>query len=293
MANKQEFSTTSFGRYLRTMRLSRGFDNINDYARHYQLPITAGYYRDIENGRRILNISSAEQICLALKADLHEFIYHFLEGMVPEPVFKQLKAPNSSLNKSSGKKNAGFVKDKQTAFLASQIAFLDDEIAKVLETDIKLLDLLSFIYLNSPQGITRDQLEKFIIGRYAQLSSDEIVALFTHHGLVQTLNDSSGKIRIIATKQSINWTSHRKVSRLWKLHRLKTAIERKYSTNKLLSNSTSVKYGIAQIRKSQVSKMIQKLAAYEQTVLNAPTNISKENQTHFLSLAIIFRPEYR
>jgi hypothetical protein len=74
---------TDLGNYLRLLRLERGFDNVSDYIRAYAPPISSSYYRDIENGRRLLSLDSATQVCRSLEADTHTFFYNLLCDALP------------------------------------------------------------------------------------------------------------------------------------------------------------------------------------------------------------------
>lgn len=77
---------THLGNYLRETRLSRGYTNVNEYLRKYQLPISYVYYRDIEIGKRKIGLESAKVLCEALKVDYRVFYSHLLKDLLPDEV---------------------------------------------------------------------------------------------------------------------------------------------------------------------------------------------------------------
>lgn len=79
-------SGTHLGNYLRETRLSRGYTNVNEYLRKYQLPISYVYYRDIEIGKRKIGLESAKVLCEALQVDYRIFYSHLLKDMLPPDV---------------------------------------------------------------------------------------------------------------------------------------------------------------------------------------------------------------
>lgn len=66
--------------------MSRGYTNVNEYLRKYQLPISYVYYRDIEIGKRKIGLESAKMLCEALKVDYRVFYSHLLKDLLPEQV---------------------------------------------------------------------------------------------------------------------------------------------------------------------------------------------------------------
>ncbi|MBX9769794.1 MAG: hypothetical protein K2X29_00395 [Candidatus Obscuribacterales bacterium] len=79
-------SGTHLGNYLRETRLSRGYTNVNEYLRKYQLPISYVYYRDIEIGKRKIGLESARVLCEALHVDYRVFYSHLLKDLLPAEV---------------------------------------------------------------------------------------------------------------------------------------------------------------------------------------------------------------
>lgn len=77
---------TNLGNYLRETRLSRGYTNVNEYLRKYQLPISYVYYRDIEIGKRKIGLESARVLCAALHVDYRVFYTHLLKDLLPKDV---------------------------------------------------------------------------------------------------------------------------------------------------------------------------------------------------------------
>ena len=86
-------SKTGLGNYLRLLRLERGFDNVSDYIRTYTPPISSSYYRDLENGRRLLSLDSAIQVCQSLEADTHAFFYNLLRDLLPSEAREIIVSP--------------------------------------------------------------------------------------------------------------------------------------------------------------------------------------------------------
>ncbi len=77
---------TNLGNFLRETRLSRGYTNVNEYLRKYQLPISYVYYRDIEIGKRKIGLESAKVLCAALHVDYRVFYTHLLKDLLPKDV---------------------------------------------------------------------------------------------------------------------------------------------------------------------------------------------------------------
>ena len=66
--------------------MSRGYNNVNEYLRKYQLPISYVYYRDIEIGKRKIGLESARVLCEALQVDYRVFYSHLLKDLLPPDV---------------------------------------------------------------------------------------------------------------------------------------------------------------------------------------------------------------
>ncbi len=66
--------------------MSRGYTNVNEYLRKYQLPISYVYYRDIEIGKRKIGLESAKVLCEALHVDYRVFYTHLLKDLLPAEV---------------------------------------------------------------------------------------------------------------------------------------------------------------------------------------------------------------
>jgi transcriptional regulator with XRE-family HTH domain len=297
MAKKEEVAT-SFGRYLRSLRLSRDFDNINDYVRHYKVPITASYYRDLEHGRRTLDINSVEQISAALQADLHEFMYYFLEDMIPKAVLEQLNVPPSLQSQSLSAKviddpSQRTIRASEDSLFANQPAQLHNEIAKIFESDIEFFNLLLFIYESSTNGVTKAQIKKFMQNRPMNISIDEALNTLVKHKLIEVNdNANSDNVKILPLRKSVYFQGHSNLNKLWFFSQLDESIAEKYEQSPA-SAGTPVKFGMAGVRRSQIDGLIKVLANCAQTVYDLQTYPSKEDPICFFSVKVSLRPEYK
>jgi transcriptional regulator with XRE-family HTH domain len=73
-----------FGQFLRALRLSRGFTNINEYLRRYPLSISTVHYRYLESGSRKVGVDAAQELCTELQADAKSFYHNLLKDWLPE-----------------------------------------------------------------------------------------------------------------------------------------------------------------------------------------------------------------
>lgn len=78
--------TNFLGEYLKALREERGFNNIREYVRHYNLPVGYVYYTEIESGKKYLALETGRQLCEALNADILSFYSQLLKDILPEEV---------------------------------------------------------------------------------------------------------------------------------------------------------------------------------------------------------------
>lgn len=78
--------TNYLGEYLKALREGRGFSNIREYVRHYNLPVGYVYYTEIESGKKYLALETGKQLCDALNADILAFYSQLLKDILPAEV---------------------------------------------------------------------------------------------------------------------------------------------------------------------------------------------------------------
>lgn len=86
--------------YLKSERIKRGNLSTPKYLEKYpEVPISKGYYNELESGRQMIKFDNAEALCQGLKLNREEFYYYLLKDVLPEDVFNTLirTVPQSTL----------------------------------------------------------------------------------------------------------------------------------------------------------------------------------------------------
>ncbi|MBX9722625.1 MAG: helix-turn-helix transcriptional regulator [Candidatus Obscuribacterales bacterium] len=91
----------SFGKYLKTLRKTRGYASVNDYLSAYCLPISEAYYRDLEAGRNKASLDMAGALCRALKAEPKEFYLYLLHEVLPEDIASLIVRPENGATQTN------------------------------------------------------------------------------------------------------------------------------------------------------------------------------------------------
>jgi len=146
---------TSLGSYLLTKRLTRGGDNLTQYMNQYSISdvLSESYYRDLEAGRKLIRLQSAEALCEKLDLDRKSFYYYLLKDLVPEDVFEQLVSQSAIETFKSASERSSKLEQYNKDMAKSLINSLSDDITDLsghaidnLKKDDALLSVLHFIY---------------------------------------------------------------------------------------------------------------------------------------------------
>lgn len=148
-------SKTNLGLFLYSVRIRRGYEGIGEYLKNYEnFPISETYYRDIETGRKIIKIDTAEKLCNALKLEQKEFYYHLIKDVLPIDIFKDLLKPveTTSFNAASEEidklqQNVNVLRRAFEKKLLDDVYEVDDDIVDYLDNNFEILPLVHFIYM--------------------------------------------------------------------------------------------------------------------------------------------------
>ncbi len=146
---------TNLGQYLYSERIRRGYNLISEYLKNYtNIPISEPYYRDIENGRKIIKVDKAETLCRALKLNKKEFYFHLLSDVLPSDVVKELLKPVTGTTFKVASEEFNKLDQKITVLrkayekrLVGEPYIVDEEIVKYLDENFEILPLIHFIYM--------------------------------------------------------------------------------------------------------------------------------------------------
>lgn len=105
--------TSSLGKFLLNLRLSRGHENIKAYVQEYNLPISSTYYRDLELGKKQVSTETAKILCDALRADESDFYRSLLQDIIPAKALSMLTAVSITEQDTIEKSNAQNVDQAQ------------------------------------------------------------------------------------------------------------------------------------------------------------------------------------
>jgi|GEM_PF-3461632 len=292
--SRTRVTTTNFGNYLRRLRLSRGFDNVSEYLQKYRVPITASYYRDIENGRKTLGLETAEVVCRGLEADSHEFFFALLTDLIPGRVMSTLNAPKVQEGDSSAVATSPNLVDEKSLpyyWLPHQVMYLNDQAAAFFENNIETLNCLLFICLNNPSGVTERQLAAFLEEKGIRLTVDELVGKFLEFELVKVTVEN-GMRRIKSARLWVNHQAHQRLTKSWISRQIVAAVRQPRVTEALEDNQAYVSYGMGHVRKTQVKELLGAIENCVSAVKGADRFISEENPPCLFALSVAHRPQY-
>jgi len=146
-------TSTHLGNFLRSVRLSRGYTNVNEYLRNYKLPITYVYYREIEIGKRKLGLETAKGLYEALDVDAKAFYYHLLKDILPVEVTEHFKYVLPVSQRLSGEELAQEKEHISEAYrdsfldtLRLNFTMMDDQATDYFKERLDLLPLIWSIY---------------------------------------------------------------------------------------------------------------------------------------------------
>jgi len=253
--------STHLGNYLRSVRLNRGYTNVNEYLRSYKLPITYVYYREIEIGKRKLGLETARSLCEALDVDSKAFYYHLLKDILPGDVTEHFKHMLPAGQRLSGEELA---QEKQSIDEAYRTSFLDalrlnftmleKEATKYFKENLDLMPLLWCIH-NEPETTEAD-LESVAKTNGIDKSISKILDDFKRIGLIEVVSEKGVKTvrRLLPT---IAWRD-RQLHSSYLLNETEKTIEQ--HKNAESGDEPTIKYGMAMLTDEQRKRVMSLIA---------------------------------
>lgn len=280
---------TFFGTFLSELRVSRGFANINEYLRHYPVPISSVHYRHLESGNRKVSVDSAKELCETLQADSKVFYYNLLRDWLPE----EFMAHFDSLSKSREHMQEAY----QKAILQasdSQILYPSTEACDYLNDHFELIPLLWFVY--SMQVVNLEQIRQVAKLNGIAEPVEQVMHEFEKLGLIQIESVQPNEIVVRRLKASISFM-HDKLGTRILLHETNRSLGH-YSEarNPLLKDSILI-YSLmslsAENRQIIFSRIQDFIRAAHETIQESADVQSEKLDPVFYSFVYAPRHQYR
>jgi len=192
--NVKKKKETNLGRYLYSIRIQRGFANISDYLRKFELPISDVYYRDIESGAKIVSLETADRLCRALQTDRHVFYFHLMSDLLPADVVGKLIKPIADETFSSLEERQALLERDKTIyreafakFMLSETYILSEDAVRLLSERIHLMPVLHFLY--AVESATAEQLASILDQNSIPESLEEVADIFAGTGMALVEGD--------------------------------------------------------------------------------------------------------
>lgn len=158
---------TNLGKYLYSCRMLRGGSNIGEYISEYDLGgvISESYYRDLEAGRRVVKLDTADKLADQLDLDKIVLYRHLLRDLLPATVFRDLGLESQDVDASFSTVEAEFIRQRED--LAKEAGVkrvalralvrssgdcemeIDDATVDALDKNFDILPVIHFIYMTS------------------------------------------------------------------------------------------------------------------------------------------------
>lgn len=186
-----------FGRYLYSLRIRRGYENISDFLQDHTLPISGNYYRDVEAGRKLPGFEKANELFEALPYkdddDRYEFFWHYLKEVLPEEVHDKVLTPRVDTSFRNVKNAQELLEydlrmHRDAAAIArfEQTHVSTDDQVSLLEKHYELMPLLHFIYMVS--NATEDDIDDVCSKNSITNNKEEIDEFLTGIGVEISTN---------------------------------------------------------------------------------------------------------
>lgn len=188
-------NSTKFGNYLVSLRIQRNYKSISLYLNDYKLPISEGYYRELETGKSLPSLDMAAALYKSLQADSGTFYNFLLQDLLPSHIVAML-APISGdepEDSVSYKDCAISPKGQDSGNLTIS---LNSEASEFFKNHTHLLPILMFIYGHNFKGVTKEKLERFIATAAIDIDYESIINYLLQCKLVQKIDSSKGSHRI-------------------------------------------------------------------------------------------------
>ena len=180
------------GSYLYSLRIKRGYENISDFLRSFDLPMSDNYYRDVEAGRRTLGLEKAVELYKVLpfndEDDNLEFFWQYFRDNLPEEIHSKLLVPRVDTSFKNVKEAREVLEydlkiQRKAAALArfENLHIISDDVVKNLISKIHLLPLVHYIYMVNEASL--DQVKNICIKNNIKEDDDFIDSFLTSAGV--------------------------------------------------------------------------------------------------------------
>lgn len=293
-----------FGRYLYSLRIRRGFENVSDFIENLNLPMSDNYYRDVEAGRKLPTIDKARELFEAMPfdegEDKYEFFWHYLRELLPDEIHKNVMMPRvdtSFKNMKSAQELLEYdLKMHRTAaalarFEETQIS-TDNEIDAMTE-QFELLPLVHYIHM--VESATSDDINAICKNNGITFNEESIDSFFTKIGV--SVEQDGSKKRYTRRKPIIRIPKNNKGLK-FKDKFLYGEIEKSLANKRvpeIFSSEATFLYSmITAIPEIAQAKLTDRLRDLISEVSVSKTQLDDKTATpFFFSIVISGRPEYK
>lgn len=207
---------THLGQFLRSLREGRGYESIQEYVRHYQLPVSYVYYTELEAGKKRIALETAKQLCDALSADTLSFNYHLLQDILPTEVqadFLNLipvhvSDEDKQANKTQKIKEA--YQKIQLSRIGLAIGYMTEEAEGYLYKNAHLMPLVAMIYCVT--STTSIELAKVARNLGITTPIDETIAKFEQLGIIKTAENQANGTKTISRVYDLLVTQDQRIA---------------------------------------------------------------------------------
>ena len=289
---------TNMGKFLYTERITRGFENINDYLINYKVKISESYYRDIETGRKIARIETLNELCKSFAFEPKILFFYYLKDILPSDIFEVLIKPvqqkifdsfSTEINKL--KEDVETIRIAYLKRLLAEPYKADNTIVNYLLGNFEVLPIIHFIYMRKDctykdirkimdiNGIKKDfdtLLNEFI--NYEIIHADKSKQLITRH---------KPTFLLPKTKDGV------KLKDKFLIHEILESTQNKNRNNIIGQKNSYISSGINCININHIEKIVNEVACLLATFDSLSDTLDSENTIPFFySIVISSREKY-
>ena len=286
--NATDPSNNSFGEFLSSLRMARGFKNVSEYLRSYPIGISSVHYRHLESGERNISIEAAKQLCKELQAEPKSFYFNLLKDWMPTEIMDLLVPLSEKENDPESLYQSAIMRT-----LDSQIFFPDEQCCNYLSENFELMPVLWFIYSKPIASVV--EVEKLALQHNIATPARVIVDEFVRLGLVQFSEPNSSEV-VQRVRPTVSFSHHR-------LGRMILEHEAKQFQGIFDEPDTSVRkdvlmsYSVMAISPQSRQIMFRRIQEFVRDVRSSAeqTYLSRENSSEPVFFSVVFapRPQYR
>lgn len=284
-------TSTHLGNYLRSVRMSRGYTNVNEYLRSYKLPITYVYYREIEIGKRKLGLETAKSLCGALQVDSKAFYYHLLKDILPAEVTEHFKNMLPARQRLSREELADEKESMDRAYRSSLLDalrlnfnILEKEAATYFQENLDLMPLLWFVH--SEPETTESDLAAVAQTNGINKPIGKILDDFKRLGLIEIIDSGKGPKSIRRLFPTIAWRDKQLHSAYLLKETEKTLGQQGLNPSK---DEPSIKYGVAMLTDEQRQRVMSRISDLLAELRSTNNSPELESELYYFSVLLASR----